>query len=259
MFIDTHSHLYEESFGGDRQEAMNRAFDNDVKFLILPNINVQSIKPMNDLHSAFPQNTAMAMGLHPTDVTVNWREDMKIIENELLSQPDKYVAVGEVGIDLYWDKSMLAEQIEVFDIQIRLASRLGLPVIIHCRDGLKETLDVLRGQSQLPPLIFHSFGGSVDDVALIREIASDVMFGINGIVTFKNSGLRSVLSDIGLSSMLLETDSPYLAPVPKRGKRNESSYIPFIAQTIADTLGTDIKEVADVTTGNAIRLFNLKL
>ncbi|MDE6826034.1 MAG: TatD family hydrolase, partial [Paramuribaculum sp.] len=147
----------------------------------------------------------------------------------------------------------------VFDIQIRLASRLGLPVIIHCRDGLKETLDVLCGQSQLPPLIFHSFGGSVDDVALIREIASDVMFGINGIVTFKNSGLRSVLSDIGLSSMLLETDSPYLAPVPKRGKRNESSYIPFIAQTIADTLGTDIKEVADVTTGNAIRLFHLKL
>lgn len=258
MFIDTHSHLYEESFDCDCAEAIKRAFDNGVNFLILPNINLQSIQPMNDLHASFPDNTAMAMGLHPTDVTDNWEQDLKIIENELVSDPKKYVAVGEVGIDLYWDKSRLDEQTEVFSRQIQLASRLDLPVIIHCRDGLKVTLDILKGCKRLPSLVFHSFGGSVEDVESIRKVVPDAMFGINGIVTFKNSGLRNVLPAIGLNSLILETDSPYLAPVPKRGKRNESSYIPYIAQTVADVFQKDIKEVADVTTGNAKSLFKLE-
>jgi TatD DNase family protein len=175
----------------------------------------------------------------------------------LTEQRQRFVAVGEIGIDLYWDKTYRAEQIAVFEKQCQAAVDLDLPIIIHCREGLDETLQVV---SQFPTLrgVFHSFGGTADDVARIREIG-DYYFGVNGIVTFKNSKLRDVLPTIGLNRILLETDSPYLAPVPYRGKRNESAYIVSTAHCVADALGVPYDVVAEQTSENARNLFGLNI
>lgn len=256
MFVDTHTHLYLDEFQPSPEGAVIRAIEAGVEKMVFPNVDISTIGPMKSLQSMFPQNIMMAMGLHPTEVRESWKDDLMTIEREL-SDSAIYVAIGEIGIDLYWDKTFVKEQMQVFEVQLQWAVDRQLPVIIHCRDGLKQILDVMDSfESRLPKCIFHSFGGTVEDVAQIRE-RGDFYFGINGIVTFKNSKLRDVLPIIGIERLLLETDSPYLAPVPHRGKRNESAYIVHTAAYIANVLGLTIDEVEHMTTANAFSVFDI--
>ncbi len=254
--IDTHTHLYTTEFANDSDSAIERALDSGVRLMVFPNIDADSVAPMLDLHKRHQEHTRIAVGLHPTEVRASWREDLNAILKA--SEAVAPVAIGEAGIDLYWDKSMRVEQSEAFAAQIKIAQERGLPVIIHCREALDEILEVLQAaESPLPKLVFHSFTGSASDVARIREIA-DPMFGINGVVTFKNAReLQEAIPAIGIDRILLETDSPYLAPVPVRGKRNESSNLPHIMKKIADLLNLDPEAVEEATDSNAISFFNL--
>lgn len=255
MLVDTHTHLYLEEFQPTPEDAVRRAIDLGVGLMVFPNVDLNTIEPMKRLCFQFPENIVMAMGLHPTEVNENWQSDLSVIQNELLN--GNYVAIGEVGIDLYWDKTYREEQKQVLDIQLQWAVERQLPVILHCREGLDDILEVMDKRSgNLPQCVFHSFGGTADDVMRIRE-RGDFYFGINGIVTFKNSKLREVLSVIGIDRILLETDAPYLAPVPHRGKRNESSYIVHTAAYIANELSLTLDQVKQVTSQNARRFFNL--
>lgn len=256
MLIDTHTHLYLDEFAPDPESAVERAFAADVQKLIFPNVDLSTVEPMNRLRDRYADKIFMAMGLHPTEIGDNWRSDLSKIESEFENNLNRYVAVGEIGIDLYWDKTYREQQREAFNRQVKWAVRHNLPVIIHCREGLDDTLDVLSEYSGKVSGVFHSFGGTVEDVERIRSIG-DFYFGINGIVTFKNSGLRTTLPEIGLDRILLETDSPYLAPVPFRGKRNESAYIVHVARQTAETLGVTEEKVAEATTANAEKLFSI--
>lgn len=257
MIIDSHTHLYLDEFQPSPGEAVVRAIDAGVEIMIFPNVDLNTITPMKLLHNEFPLNTRMAMGLHPTEITSTWRHDLKAIEDELNSHNEHYVAIGEIGIDLYWDKTYRNEQMQALKIQFQWAVERDMPVIIHCREGLDEILEVLDEMSTKPRGVFHSFGGTIEDIAEIRR-RGDFYFGINGIVTFKNSKLREVLPEIGIDRILLETDAPYLAPVPHRGKRNESAFIIHTAAHIAQHLSITAEDVASITTANARHLFNLK-
>lgn len=255
MLIDTHTHLYLEQFPDGGSAAVGRALQAGVGHMILPNVDLTTVEPMRRLHSSFPDVTSMAMGLHPTEVGADWRDTLRATYGHIEAAPDDYVAIGEIGIDLYWDKTFRDEQMSVFEAQIRWAVDRSLPVIIHCRDGLDEALEVLAS-GPVPQGVFHSFGGTVDDVERIRSIG-DFYFGINGIVTFKNSKLRDTLPAIGADRILLETDAPYLAPVPHRGKCNESAYLVHTAAHVADALDLPIQTLADITSASANRLFGL--
>lgn len=257
MIVDTHTHLYLPEFEGVAEVAVVRAIKSGVEHMIFPNVDLTTIEPMLELHDRFERNTSVAMGLHPTEVKGDWQEVLDKVECELKSGR-KYVAVGEIGIDLYWDKTYKTEQLYAFARQIEWANELDLPIIIHCREGLDEVLDVLDGINVMPRGVFHSFGGTIEDVERIRK-RGDFYFGINGIVTFKNCHLRDVLPEIGIERMILETDSPYLSPVPHRGKRNESAYIIHTAAHIAASIGMALSDVERVTTGNAMSLFSLEL
>ena len=207
------------------------------------------------LHHRFPDHTSVAMGLHPTEVGDDW--ETVVDDMERLLDDGGFVAVGEVGIDLYWEKDRKAEQMQAFARQLRIASRLNLPVIIHCREALEETLQVISEVHPDVPLIFHSFTGSPDDVRRIREVC-DPMFGINGVVTFKNAKeIREALPLIGLDHILLETDAPYLAPVPFRGRRNEPAYVTHTCAKIAEVIGVSPEEVEKATDMNAKKLFGI--
>lgn len=249
MLTDTHTHLYLPEFDtdGGGKAAVERALASGVSHIMLPNVDISTIEPMKHLHELFPDCTDMAIGLHPTEVNSEWEKNLKIIEEE--ARTGRYRAVGEVGIDLYWDKTYREEQLEAFRRQCLLANELHLPVIIHCREGLSEVLSVFSTLDKVPVCVFHSFGGGREDVDKIRSFG-DFYFGINGIVTFKKSILPDVLPHIGLNRILLETDSPYLAPVPRRGKRNESAYLPHTAAFVAEIFDTTLEEVASITTGN---------
>ncbi|MCM1076755.1 MAG: TatD family hydrolase [Bacteroides sp.] len=255
MLIDTHTHLYLDEFAPEKIETVRRALAAGVGRMVFPNVDLTTVDPMRELHDVFPDVTFMAMGLHPTEIGEGWQRALAKIKTELDSHPDDYVAVGEIGIDLYWDTTFRAEQIEAFSTQVDWAIERELPVIIHCRDGLSETIDVLAGKDRRPAAVFHSFGGNADDVKAIREVG-DFYFGINGIVTFKNSRLADVLPMIGLDRILLETDAPYLSPVPYRGKRNESAYITHTAVKVAESLGVSVDDVSEITARNAMRLFS---
>lgn len=257
MLVDTHTHLYLDEFAPDPESAVvERAFDAGVRKLVFPNVDLTTVEPMNRLRDRYPDRIFMAMGLHPTEIGENWEADLSRIEKELKDNPEKYVAVGEIGIDLYWDKTFRQQQTEAFARQVGWAVSRNLPVIIHCREGLDDALAVLSEYSCKVRGVFHSFGGTVEDVRRIR-VVGDFYFGINGIVTFKNSGVRASLPEIGLDRILLETDSPYLAPVPFRGKRNESAYIVHVARQTAETLGVTEEKVAEATTANAEKLFSI--
>ena len=256
-FIDTHTHLYLPNFNNESEkgdDAVRRAIDAGVDRMIFPNVDKTTVVPMLELADRYPDNIYVAMGLHPTEIGEDWQDVLSEIESEFES-PRRFVAVGEIGIDLYWDKTFVEQQMQAFERQVARAANLNLPVIIHCREGLSQTLEVLQAYPDLKG-VFHSFGGSEKDVEAIRRIG-DFYFGINGIVTFKNSGLRATLPAIGLERIVVETDSPYLAPVPHRGKRNESSFIPLIAASIAEGMNTDLSSVAEATTCNAEMLFSL--
>ena len=257
MLIDTHTHLYLPEFDidGGGEAAVRRALDAGVEHMIFPNVDLTSIEPMKLLHAKFPESTSMAMGLHPTEVGESWRDDLAQVEEELRSHRHDYVAVGEIGIDLYWDKTFAEQQMQVLERQMQWAQEMNLPVIIHCREGLDQTLEVLQGFGSSRG-VMHSFGGTPEDVERIRSVV-DYHFGINGIVTFKNSKLRDTLPAITLDRLLFETDSPYLAPVPHRGKRNESAYIVATASVVAQALGVAPQDVAAATSANARGLFGI--
>lgn len=266
MFVDTHTHLYLPDFAADTPapqpagtEAVGRAIEAGVSALVFPNVDLATIAPMRLLHDRFPQATFMAMGLHPTEIGPDFAEPLETIRHELFSRHTDYCAVGEIGIDLYWDATHRNLQMQALDTQLRWAVELGIPVIIHCRNALDETLEVLSGYPDLAG-VMHSFGGTAADVHRILSTVPRFLFGINGTVTFKNnSSLRTTIPAIPADRLILETDSPYLAPVPKRGRRNESAYIPYIAACIADISGTDIADIASQTSANAARLFRIPL
>ncbi len=254
--IDSHTHIYMTEFDADRDEIIARAVKAGVSQMILPNVDLESIDALHTTLHQYPGHCYAAMGLHPTSVTADFRSQLQAIRP--LFDKHTYCAVGEIGIDLYWDKSFRNEQCEAFATQIGWAQQLSLPIIIHCREALADTIDTL---SQFPydtvRGVFHSFTGSPQDVAYIRRRVGDVYFGINGIVTFKNAHLESLIEAIGINRILLETDAPYLAPTPHRGKRNEPAYIPYMAARIADILHMSIDEVNHITTNNTHTLFKI--
>lgn len=258
--IDTHCHLYMEQFAGEESAAVRRALDAGVSHMVFPNVDAGSIAPMKALHALYPEATSMAMGLHPTEVRDDWSEVLDAMEREL--DTGRYVAIGEIGMDLYWEQTGKELQQQAFRRQLRWAVERGLPVLIHCREALDPLLEILRDEKErgvtLPPLVFHSFTGGVEDVRRIREVC-DPLFGINGVVTFKNApALREALPEIGLDRMLLETDAPYLAPVPHRGQRNESAYIPDICARIAQELSLPAAAVSAQTDANWRRLLGAR-
>ncbi len=252
---DTHTHLYLPEFGPEGEAAFQRAIESGVEHLIMPNVDESTCAPLLSMQRRHPTKIFTAWGLHPTEVRDDWQSILNRIL-PLLDEPG-CVAVGEVGIDLYWDKTYRREQLECFAFQLGEASRRQLSLIIHCREGLDEALDVLSACSTpLPRLVFHSFTGSSSDAERILRIAPEAFFGINGVVTFKNAGdLREALPTIGINRIVLETDSPYLAPVPYRGKRNESAYIVAVRDKVAETLGMTPEETERITDDNALQLF----
>lgn len=253
--IDTHTHLYFPEFGESIDQIMNQALNSGVKHFILPNVDIESIEQVKNLHKSYPQITSMAMGLHPTEVKEDWQEVIKIINNEL--KTNNYIAVGEVGMDLYWDSTFKQEQIEAFELQLKMAEGLNLPVIIHSRSATDETVECIDEIKPTVPLIFHSFTGSVDDVKKIREVC-DPYFGINGVVTYKNAqDLREAVREISLEKIVLETDAPFLTPVPHRGKRNDSSYLCHIRDKISEILSVSSEKVDLITDKNARAIFGL--
>lgn len=254
--IDSHTHIYMEEFDTDRTDVITRAVSAGVTQMILPNVDWESIEPLHNTLAQYPHRCHAAMGLHPTSVSADFRTRLDAIHD--LFATHNYCAVGEIGIDLYWDKTYHKEQCEAFATQIEWSQQMGLPIIIHSRDAFDTTLSVL---SQFPKDsvrgVFHSFTGTPQEVETIRREVGDFYFGINGIVTFKNAHLESLIEAIGIDRILIETDAPYLAPTPHRGKRNEPAYIPFMAARIAQILGISIEEVDATTTHNTRTLFNI--
>lgn len=257
--IDTHTHLYLEEFAPDYVAAVERAIAANIEMMVFPNVDINTVEPMRRLRSRYPNEIYMAIGLHPTEVNgEDINTQLQFVIEELNSRPEDYKAIGEIGIDLYWDKQYREEQLEILKRQMMIASERDMPVIIHCREGLNEVLEVIDGLEKVPRGVFHSFGGTIEDVERIRR-RGDFYFGINGIVTFKNCSLRDVLPTIGIDRILLETDSPYLAPVPHRGKRNESAYMIHTAGYIASIMGVTIEEVDAITTTSARDLFDINI
>lgn len=261
--IDTHTHLYMQDFMADAPDgtvcAVDRALEAGVTRMLLPAIDRESVALISNLYSRRKKCTSVAMGLHPTEVGADWKEELQEIIDALL--PLGPVAVGETGIDLYWSSDNIDLQKEAFVAQLLLAKQMELPVIIHCRQaideccGCIENARTLVADGTLTTLVFHSFTGSADDVRHIRRFC-DPYFGINGVVTFKNAAsLPDAVREIGIDRLLLETDSPFLAPVPKRGRRNESAYIIFVNEKIAEILGVSPEVVDAMTSRNANTVF----
>lgn len=254
QYIDTHTHLYLPEFDTDRDEVVNRALGNGISKMLLPNIDITSVEPMFSSVNRYPGICYPMTGLHPTSVKDDYLIQLDKIES--LVSKCKFVAIGEIGIDLYWDKTFIKEQLISFSRQIAFALDLGLPVVIHSRDAFPEVFSVLDKFKGRPINgVFHAFTGSIQDAEKAIELGFKL--GIGGIVTFKNSGLDKVVKETGPGHLILETDSPYLAPVPYRGKRNESSYIRIINKRLAEIFGKSEEEIAAITYENSTRLFNL--
>jgi len=254
QLIDTHSHIYDEVFKDDIAEAIQRAKEANVGKILLPNVDSESIEPMFQLVKNYPGFCLPMMGLHPTSVNENFEEELAICEQWL--NKEDFVAIGEIGIDLYWDKSFLKEQQFVFEKQLNWAVDRKLPVVIHARESFSEIFEILESfrEKELQG-VFHSFTGNLEQANMAIELG--FFLGLNGILTFKNSGLDQVIKEIDPKYLILETDSPYLAPTPKRGKRNESAYVAFIAQKLADIHSLSLDEVTGITTRNAQNLFKI--
>lgn len=253
-FIDSHTHLYLEHFDEDRQNVIEQAIKMGVSTMLLPAIDKSNFDAMQSVVHDFPENCLPMIGLHPTSVDENVEEELAFVEAEL--KKGSYIAIGEIGIDLFWDKSFKLQQTEAFRRQLRWAKKYQLPVAIHMRDSFNEVYEVVKEEAadELKG-VFHCFIGTEAEAKKIIDLG--FYLGIGGVVTFKNSGLGEVVADLPLEHLLLETDAPFLTPTPFRGKRNDSSYIPRIAQKIADLTHKSLQEVADVTTQNTKRLFNL--
>ncbi len=250
--VDTHNHLYADAFDEDRSEVVARSIEAGVDWVLLPNIDLASIERMHHLHEKFPQNTGCMMGLHPCDV----KADFKKVLAEMYSWFTKYsyVGVGEVGMDLHWDISTKDWQKEALLTQVEWAIEFGLPLSLHTRNATQEVIQLLKPYKGKVTGVFHCFSESAE---LAQEIIKlGFKLGIGGVITFKKAGIREVISQIGISELVLETDSPYLAPTPYRGKRNEPAFVRLIADEIASLTGNSIIEVAQRTTENALSLFH---
>jgi TatD DNase family protein len=257
MIIDTHAHLYAEEFSEDQTEVFTRAAAAGVNYFLLPNINSESIPLMEKLMKEH-KNTIPMMGLHPSYVKENWMEELKIIETHLFKNPSKYCAVGEIGMDLFWDKTFIEAQKIVFRTQISWAKKLKLPIAIHARDAFDEIFEIIDEENdEFLKGVFHCFTGNLEQAAKILDYGG-FKLGIGGVITFKNSGLTEVLNSIELKHLVVETDAPYLSPAPFRGKRNESSYLSYIIEKISGIYKLSDAKIAEVTSQNAIELFQLE-
>ena len=254
MMIDTHSHLFVEEFTDDLPEVIQRAKEVGITYVLMPNIDDTTVADMLNVCNAYPDYCFPMLGFHPTSVDGESMEKVKAMK-ELLGEGHPYIAIGEVGMDLYWDKTYLKEQQQVLDEQIHWALEYDLPLIIHCREAYPELLEVLEPYRKTSLTgIFHSFTGTVEDAHKLMEYPG-FMFGINGVVTFKKSILPEVLKSVPLKRLVLETDSPYLAPVPYRGKRNESAYLVKVAEKLSEVYDGSLSEIGRVTSENALKVF----
>ena len=255
--IDSHSHIYCDAFDEDRDAVVQRAREAGVRHIVLPGESIDSVPAQVALHEKYPDYISLAFGLHPEEVNGDYLTALEQLRPQLNEYP--IVAVGEIGIDLYWDKTWREQQRHALDIQLHWCHELGVPFIIHCREALDDILDVIDHlDCPVPQGVFHCFAETPADVERVRR-RGDFYFGVNGVVTFKKSTVPQLLPVIGLDRLLLETDAPYLTPVPHRGKRNESAYIPYINDFIAKALGVTPEQVSQATDHNAIDLFHLPL
>lgn len=252
MFTDTHTHLYDEQFDTDRAAIIEKAIAAGVNKMYLPNCDYTTIEPMMSMVEKWPQYCFPMMGVHPCYIKENYKDELKIAEAWL--NKTTFSAIGEIGLDYYWDKTFIAEQKEAFGLQMDWALDLNLPIVIHTRDSLQDGIEMVRKkQNGKLKGIFHCFGGTLEEARQIIDLG--FYLGIGGVCTFKKNILPEVLQEISLQHIVLETDAPYLAPVPYRGKRNESSYIPIIGTKIAEIKKCSIAEVAEITTHNAELIF----
>jgi TatD DNase family protein len=253
--IETHIHLYSQEYNPDRTTLIEQAIAAGVEKFYMPNVDIHSIEPMYAVEKQFPQHCFAMMGLHPCYVKEDYKEQLSVIERHLESR--KFIAVGEVGIDLYWDKTFLTQQQEALQIQAEWALKYNLPVVIHSREANAESLEVL-----LPYIrrglrgVFHCFSGSLAEVTLLKTYGW--MIGVGGVITYKKAGLDKLIEEIGIGQVILETDGPYLAPVPYRGKRNEPAYITLVAEKIGDILHMSKEAVVEQTTKNTNMLFSVR-
>lgn len=256
MLIDTHTHIYCEEFDDDRDAVVKRAIDAGVELMLLPAIDSTTTLRQQQLAEQYPEHFRMMAGLHPTSVGENFEEELCLVKQQLESTHDRYVGVGEIGLDLYWDTSRRAEQEEVLLRQMRLAEQYDKPVALHIRNAYSEFFD-LMGHLNRPQYsgVMHCYSGTLQEAQ--QGIEMGFYLGIGGVLTYKKSTLPEIVRQIPLERLLLETDSPYLAPVPHRGRRNESAYIVSVAQMIADIKGKRIDYVASATTENARQLFGI--
>ncbi len=256
QITDTHCHMYDEAFDTDRAEAVQRAIDAGVTTMLLPAIDSTSTEALEALHRSNPTVFRKMAGLHPTSVKEDFKTELELVEKQLSGSPDDYVAVGEIGLDFYWDDTFRTQQIEALEAQFQLASQFHKPVALHVRKAYNEMFEMLKANSAKSLSgVFHCFGSSVREAR--KAIDMGFYIGVGGVVTFKNATLAEVVRQIPLERILIETDAPYLAPVPYRGKRNESAYCTIIAQKIADLKDVDLETVAEIATNNAKTLFGL--
>lgn len=253
IFVDSHTHLFDTQFDQDRTAMMQRAIASGVEKMYLPNIDTETVAPMLAMKRQWPENCFPMLGLHPCSVKENFQEELTALYAWF--EKEEFVAVGEIGLDFYWDKTFEKQQQEAFETQIGWALSKNLPIVIHTRNSLKEGIETIRKmQNGNLKGVFHCFSGSPEEAEQIIDMGFYI--GIGGVATFKNGGLDPVLQSVGLEHILLETDAPYLAPVPYRGKRNESANIPLIAQKISDVKAIRIEDVATTTTQNTYKLFH---
>ena len=255
-FIDTHTHLFSKEFDDDISDVIENAINNGVSKMLLPNIDSSTTKQMLKLSQQFPQNCFPMIGIHPCSVKKDSIEK-EIQHVEHMLEKNNFVAIGEIGVDLYWEKSTLDIQKLAFETQIKLAKKYKLPIVIHVRNSFDEAIEIVEKlNDEKLTGVFHCFSGNIDQAHRIIDL-NNFYLGIGGVVTFKNGGIDKIIDQINIDNIILETDSPYLAPKPFRGKRNESKYILNIAQKLSEIYNLDIEKIANITTCNAVRLFKL--
>ncbi len=254
QLIDTHAHIYADNFNADREAMLERTFAAGVSRVFMPNIDHASIDGMLALEQQYPQHCFAMMGLHPCYAAADFEKQLQLVEDWL--QRRKFIAIGEIGLDYYWSTEFAAQQREAFRIQVGWAKQYKLPIVIHCRNSFRETVELLQDiGTEGVTGIFHCFTGNLEEAQ--TAIGMGFLLGIGGVATFKNGGLDTVLPHVDLRHLVLETDSPYLAPVPHRGKRNETAYLPIIVRRVADLKQTSIEHVAEITTQNALDLIKI--
>lgn len=251
--IDTHAHIFDDKFDNDREQMLQHAIEQGIAKIVMPNIDKNTFSKMLALEDQYPDRCLSSIGLHPCDVKDDWQDQIQWLEQRLYDR--NYIAIGETGMDLYWDKTFKEAQQQALQTHIDWALERDLPVILHTRNANQEVIDIFQDLHRKPRGVFHCFAGTYEEAKSIIDLG--FYLGIGGVLTFKNSGLDKVIKDIDLSNIILETDSPFLAPQAKRGKRNEPSYVNYVADKLAEIKGISKEEVANTTTHNAQQLFRI--